>query len=172
MEAFYLPVTVACVGGGVVVADVVGLTEGFGGPSEFRTVVRPDARGLPEDSKDALLVGGGNGGGGAVGEERQDAKLAVAADGGKDVVFGTCGWAKVGYQVQGPSATWPSWEWEELAHPASVRSPSAQLALEAALDVLDAVLLQGGPVVAGCQEVEQFFPGYMLVLEVDFLKQE
>ena len=75
------------------VADVVGGKEGSGGAGKFLAVVGTHVRGGAERGEKVVFEGGGDSSGGAVREEAEQAELAIATDGGEEMLLRGIRWS-------------------------------------------------------------------------------
>ena len=112
---------------------------------EFTPIIAPESCWLTEDRDQVSVNGPGNGVGFLVGKECHQRELAKAIHHGEHAVGGGVRVAKLVHAIQSPDTTWAGWKGKEFASPGTLSAASGDLALEAVLGKLVAVLLQVGP---------------------------
>ncbi len=99
-------------------------------PPKLTPLVLAQGKRLAKTGEDLVLDVLSNGTALLIWNGRQNAELAVAVNGGQDVLLVAL-WPHIGNQVDGPLTAWPWWKGDELPLPAPMRLPTTQLAFKA-----------------------------------------
>jgi hypothetical protein len=165
MQPFYLAVAVGCVGRTAHVFDLKCNAQGFKLALEFSPVICPDFGRIPKDLKNLLLDRICNRLATFVFNQRQHTKLAKTTNCTQNVYL-TITVAQVDYEIEGPFATWPCGQGQQLTLPRAMGFPTCQLTFKTRVGILSTILFHGGPIALLLENFVHFLTAYVVVLHV------